>query len=650
MLYDKQKKFTLYDKDNRKKVKVTAIRVGSEWQALCPFHNDTHPSLSINEEKGVYYCHGCEKRGRIYSPDYSRGSSVIIATYDYRNEEGRLLYQAVRFKPKRFAYRRPDCSGEWIYNIKGVKRILYRLPELTSASLKEPVLIVEGEKDVDSLARLGFVSTSSPMGAGKWREEYDEYLRDRRVVLIPDNDEEGRHHCEIIGNNLRGVAKSIKWLELPGLKEKEDISDWLENGGTKEELIKLIENAKNYRSELDILAKSGAARSRVVIVDFSSLLPKKDFISQYIRYASKLTDAPPIYHEVVGLILLATITEGKVKFRNINANIYAVLVGKSTIMRKSASIDIGNKILYKIDKNLIIPPDFSPEAFIDRLEANSKGLIYWSEFGQFLSASGRSYMVGIKETITDLFDCPEERKKILRNREIIIKNPYICIVTATTKAWMKVDKKDLVGGFLSRYIFINAEPSEKDRNYLIPPGPDVEGEIKIMDMLKKLRKLKFEIRLSTRAVELYKKFKESFSKEMEAINDEKGESGFLGRLEIYALKLAMLYQISEKTQKIIRQRAMGRAIKLVRRAKADILELLENQLGNSPFENERQRVLSLIKKKGMISRTKLMQGLKSISKDYLDKILDTLIGAEQIEENKEKAAGKRDKRLYKIVE
>jgi len=97
----------------------------------------------------------------------------IIATYDYPDERGDLLYQVVRFEPKSFRQRRPDGHGGWIYNLDGVRRVLYRLPELlASARTKATVYIVEGEKDVNALYSHDFIATCNPMGAGKWLDEY----------------------------------------------------------------------------------------------------------------------------------------------------------------------------------------------------------------------------------------------------------------------------------------------------------------------------------------------------------------------------------------------------------------------------------------------------------------------------------------------
>jgi putative DNA primase/helicase len=104
-----------------------------------------------------------------------------IATYPYVDENGELLFEAVRFEPKDFQQRRPDGAGGWICNLKGTTRVLYRLPKVREAiAAGEPVFVVEGEKDVHALEHAGLVATCNPMGAGKWRPEHSEALRGPR--------------------------------------------------------------------------------------------------------------------------------------------------------------------------------------------------------------------------------------------------------------------------------------------------------------------------------------------------------------------------------------------------------------------------------------------------------------------------------------
>ncbi|MCK4415190.1 MAG: hypothetical protein KAY32_16785 [Candidatus Eisenbacteria sp.] len=164
--------------------------------------------------------------------------------YNYDDAAGRLLYQACRFDPKRFKLRRPDGNGEWIWNLEGVRPVLYGLPALLARS-EEPVFIPEGEKDADRLGELGLLATTNPMGAGNWRPEYSEFLRERDVRILPDNDEPGRRHAESVGQLLVGVAASIKFVELPGLGKGGDISDWLVTH-SKQDLESLVDAAEEF--------------------------------------------------------------------------------------------------------------------------------------------------------------------------------------------------------------------------------------------------------------------------------------------------------------------------------------------------------------------------------------------------------------------
>ncbi len=171
----------------------------------------------------------------------------IAATYDYRDADGKLLFQNVRFEPKSFKQRRPDGVDGWIWNLKGTKRVLYCLPEVLSANPAETIFIVEGERDADSLAKLGLLATTNAMGAGKWRSEYSEFLRGRSVVLLPDNDDPGRDHMLKVARSLVGIASAMKILELPDLAPKGDVSDWLAAGGTPEALKNLVANLQEYK-------------------------------------------------------------------------------------------------------------------------------------------------------------------------------------------------------------------------------------------------------------------------------------------------------------------------------------------------------------------------------------------------------------------
>jgi hypothetical protein len=240
----------------------------SQWEARCPIHDDRTASLAIGEPDNggmiLLYCHaGCTtadvlasrnlKMADLMPPQSSNrtANKKIVATYDYRDEGSRLLYQAIRYEPKDFRQRCPKDGGGWEWKLNGVRRVLYRLPELLKADATEPVFIVEGEKDADRLASIGLVATTNVGGASKgktkWLESYNEVLRGRRVIIVPDNDDPGRAHAASVATALRGVASSVKILTLPALLDKGDVSDWLDAGGTTEQLREFAATAEEWQ-------------------------------------------------------------------------------------------------------------------------------------------------------------------------------------------------------------------------------------------------------------------------------------------------------------------------------------------------------------------------------------------------------------------
>ncbi|MFA7468544.1 MAG: hypothetical protein WCY82_09795 [Desulfotomaculaceae bacterium] len=165
--------------------------------------------------------------------------SSVVATYDYFDENNVLLFQVVRYEPKCFLERRPDGNAGWIRGLEQVRLVLYRLPEVMKAG---SVLILEGEKDVETAYRLGlpaaFAATSSPMGAGQWRSEYSECLRGKRVLICPDNDKPGLLHMKQIIRDLTGKAAGIGKISLPG--SVKDLSEWEQNGATPGQFAALL--------------------------------------------------------------------------------------------------------------------------------------------------------------------------------------------------------------------------------------------------------------------------------------------------------------------------------------------------------------------------------------------------------------------------
>jgi len=241
---------------------------GGSYIAKCPFHDDRSPSMSFNFDKGVWRCHtenigggmvdfemklnGCsasdamaavKEIAGIAQSSFTHGSSKPEAIYDYRDEQGRLLFQVVKTRDvvtgkKRISNRRPSETSGWEYSIEGIRRVLYRLDEVLRAT---EIFIVEGEKCADAVRAAycemkgesdacvvdGFTATTNPHGAGKWLDEFGPFFAGKKVVVVPDHDDTGRAHMQTVATCVSHFALGVKWLELPLQKEKDDVADYL---------------------------------------------------------------------------------------------------------------------------------------------------------------------------------------------------------------------------------------------------------------------------------------------------------------------------------------------------------------------------------------------------------------------------------------
>jgi AAA domain len=235
---------------------LKAKRNGSGWIARCPAHDDRSPSLSIAESGDghlLLHCHaGCTfeqiLKAAGVEPTKRNGEDHtkprIVATYDYHDAKGELIYQVVRYAPKDFRQRRPDGNGGWIWKMQGVERVPYRLPHLLNAN---EVFIVEGEKDADNLAKLGVAATTNPGGADKWPDSFGRWFDGRHAIILPDNDQPGRDHAQDVARKLKDHAASIRILDLPGLPPKGDVSDWIAAGGTADQLLELADQVPYWQ-------------------------------------------------------------------------------------------------------------------------------------------------------------------------------------------------------------------------------------------------------------------------------------------------------------------------------------------------------------------------------------------------------------------
>jgi len=253
----------------------------NRWMARCPCRNDDrNPSLSVRDENGNVgvYCHrgnGCnfeqicsavgmkpadlfadtktDDSARERKPKKPK-SKKLVKVYKYYDENGEFVYEKLRYVTedgkKTFLQRRPnpDIQGDYLYSLEGVRKVIYNLPSVLRAVREgEPVYVVEGEKDADTLTAMGFVATTGPSGAGsgKWEAHFSEWLAGGIVEVIADNDDAGISYASEVFSALREHGCQVSITRAPNHK------DFTEHSEAGFKLSDLVEVVPLTREELE---------------------------------------------------------------------------------------------------------------------------------------------------------------------------------------------------------------------------------------------------------------------------------------------------------------------------------------------------------------------------------------------------------------
>jgi hypothetical protein len=253
-------------------------------------------ALEWLKEQGIYQAMSATKG---YASPRSKPASVgaigkIVATYDYPDENGKLIFQVVRFDPKDFRQRRPAQPDDdpakvrngWVWEVRGLRQVPYRLPEVLEAiRLGGPIWIAEGEKDADNLWNLGIPATCNPGGVGKWSKDLSEFFRGADAIIVQDNDPQaknpdppngdgklrfhpdgrpvlpGQDHAQAVARSLFGLAARVRLLDLtlgwPELHAKGDVSDCIDVGATAEHLRAFADSTPDWSPQPEPASEIG---------------------------------------------------------------------------------------------------------------------------------------------------------------------------------------------------------------------------------------------------------------------------------------------------------------------------------------------------------------------------------------------------------
>jgi len=533
---------------------------------------------------------------------------------NYLDPEGKLLYtrrNRPRKEPKYISPSSDKMPGghSWLYGLHMLKYVT------------DTLLLIEGEYNCISAWIMGHYALGVP---GQVMSLKDYHLKDipdtvKKIIILYDDPKFATERAREI---LKYFDYEMK-VYIATYPDGKDANDYLKEG-----------LAIDFKAIINIADRY--LEDQLKSPDLKVKIPDNDFIEAYKDYAGQITDAPEKYHELLALSIIATVLGRQVYLKygvfNLYPNLYIVLLGKSTVMRKTACLNLAKHIIRKFNNGLILPNDFTPEGLFNLLNDKPAGLISWSEFGAFLiNASTKSYQAGLKEFITEAYDCPDLLNKRLSGKEYSINNICLNITTASTIHWFtdRINESDTLGGFLGRFIYMPCKAEDKNGWYYMPQPESMALSNKLVIDIKTISELKGEFKISEEAKTIQIKWLRSHENELEMLEDSKGIIGFYARLSDYLLKFAMLYEISGNRTLEISEGSMLRAVKMVNQLKKSIDELMSDHIAFTKEAKDMQKVLNLIKAGGTIRRDRLLQNSNMTAKQ-LDEVLSTLIQSNRI--------------------
>ena len=201
-----------------------------------------------------------------------------------------------------------------------------------------------------------------------------------------------------------------------------------------------------------------------------------NYLQLYKEFCEEITDAPPNYHDHIGLLTVSLVLGNQIYLpfgdTRIYPNMWMILLGSSSFSRKTTAINIGKRLVSEVCPDRIYPNEFSHEKIQGLFKDRPAGCFFFSEFVTLMGLLSRDYLSATKGFLTDLYDSPYSYTRETLKSTVTISNPAISIASATTQEWFtdKMKESDVLGGFIPRFLMVM--PSKKTRSIGIPPMAD----------------------------------------------------------------------------------------------------------------------------------------------------------------------------------
>ena len=449
----------------------------------------------------------------------------------------------------------------------------------------------------------------------------------------------------------RMVERSVKQKGADVLKQGfEDLHRNGDGAQVLERVAAAIEDLKSTHitaSDFDIeppAENTMLARLIVPMPDFAGL----GLVGEIADLIHEQTDSARSYCLLTALTVTATATRRKARLRlafgDVWPNIYAALLGSSSVFHKSTVMSAGRELLFRGQmSDLIVPSLPTSEGLINRLENKPAGVIFRDEIGTLFGSHQVKYLALLKQDLMALYENKPYGREMAQRGEVTVNEPFLSILgtTTPTKFFETVDHRDWHDGFLVRWLI--ALPDA-------PPDLDAVPGIMTEDLDKRVYRLSMalaelgrkpatDFAIDKPAFDRWYSWRQTRMRSAYQAGDDVGLS-FAERYAAYALKVGIVLAASSSWGRVTIAN-LESAIGLVEHFETCILTLRDARQDYGVSGGKLQRLFAVIRDQGPnVTAAKVYQYAhmpKSEAEPVLDKLLE--IGA-VVEIRKDKGKGR----------
>ena len=415
-------------------------------------------------------------------------------------------------------------------------------------------------------------------------------------------------------------------------------------------------------SEEELNGRNLATRPKL-----SNGLEADNFISEYLEFGAATCDAYLEYH-YSGALTLLSVAVGrklviKLKQGPIHPNIWSFNLGPSTVSRKSTAIAKMEDMLKVVCPDIAIPKSFSPEALIEFLSECPVAYLVKDEVGQLLASMRKQYMEDVRDFFSEIYDNRDFRRKLRTGKrkdktDFQITDPYIVQSYATTNTLFReyTTPLDLTSGWLLRFLYFAPNYKKPSMAFEVETGKEAELYGRSLGRFSALHRLfsqieETEIEIEPEAMVFYQDWQLSTENALIESNDE-AELAMWGRLQVYALKLAVLFTVGRSGYQVGDKITLAYLMEAVRQVDEYFLPVgrsVAEEVGRAEQTNLQNKIIGTLERHGgKMKRPALLKSLHVRLKD-ISEALDALTESEELEVRKEVKEGRKTAIWYLLV-